>query len=263
MLAKRVSSALVLVPIVIALAYLGGYWFAALVLGAALCGVFEYCQAMNKGGHNPSVAAALVLATFLVVDAYNPSLNLSRFAIALVIMLLMVRQVFQSTLRGFLTNWALTIAGALYVGVLGGYLVSIRNLSDGFGWLLYTFVITWATDMAAYAVGSRWGRHGFFVHVSPKKTWEGAIAGFMGGLLVTVVGGVILNVPVWQGLVLGVVMVLGVTFGDLAESLLKRQVGIKDSSTLIPGHGGILDRIDSLLFAGMIMYYFIVWIVIP
>jgi phosphatidate cytidylyltransferase len=105
------------------------------------------------------------------------------------------------------------------------------------------------------------GKHGFFTRISPHKTWEGAIGGFVAGTVATMVAGHLLGLVLWQGLALGAVLVLGVTLGDLAESLVKRQVGVKDSGALIPGHGGMLDRIDSLIFAGVIVYYFVTWIV--
>jgi phosphatidate cytidylyltransferase len=149
------------------------------------------------------------------------------------------------------------MAGILYIGVLGGHLVLLRELSQGMRWVVLAAVPTWTSDSAAYLVGVTWGRRPFLPRISPKKTWEGAIGGWVAGAVATVVMGYFLGVPLVHGVALGALLPLGVTAGDLAESMLKRQAGVKDSGTLIPGHGGILDRMDSLLFAVPIVYYYL------
>ena len=263
MLVHRILSAVVLIPLVLGAAYAGGPYFAVLVAAAALVAGYEFYHILRRRGHEPSYAVGLALITLLVLDAYAPQYRIIRWGVTGTVMLLMLCQILQEDTRGFITNWALTLVGALYVGGLLGHMVSLRSLPGGLGWLLLTFAGTWATDTAAYFGGSRWGRKGFFTRLSPHKTWEGAIAGVVAGMLATVVGGHLLGLPLWQSLALGVFLTLGVTFGDLSESLVKRQVGVKDSSSLIPGHGGMLDRIDSLLFASVIVYYFVVWVVQP
>jgi phosphatidate cytidylyltransferase len=227
----------------------------------ALLAGYEFYRMMRNAGYEPSYLAGLALIAVLMLDAYYPNQGTWRWGAAGVVMLLMVWQILQRDAQGFLVNWALTLAGALYVGALAGHMVSLRNLPQGLGWLLLTFAATWTCDTAAYFAGKWWGKHGFFAHVSPHKTREGAITGFLAGTLATVVAGRWMGLLLWQSLALGALLVLGITFGDLAESLLKRQVGVKDSGSLIPGHGGVLDRIDSLLFAGVIVYYFVVWVV--
>jgi phosphatidate cytidylyltransferase len=133
----------------------------------------------------------------------------------------------------------------------------LRQLDDGLYWLMIALLCTWVCDTAAYAVGKLWGRHKFFPAVSPKKTWEGAVGGLIGGLLAAVgLGRWLVGLSVGWGLLLGLAIVGAATFGDLAESVIKRQVGVKDSGQLIPGHGGMLDRIDSLLFVVPVVYYF-------
>ncbi len=261
MLKTRILSSVVLIPIVLGLAYLGGPYFAALVAVTGLLATWEFYQIVRQAGYRPFPVVGLVLAASLFLDAYAPQLELWRWALAAAVMVLMVWQILQADAQGFLTGWALTLAGAFYIGGLFGHLILLRNLPQGLGWLLLTFAGTWSCDSGAYFAGVNLGKHGFFTRISPHKTWEGAIGGFAAGIVATVVAGHLLGLALWQGLALGVVLVLGVTFGDLAESLIKRQVDVKDSGAVIPGHGGMLDRIDSLIFAGVIVYYFATWIV--
>jgi len=259
-LVTRIVSATVLIPLVLGTAYVGGPYFGVLVTVAALLSGYEFYHIMRERGHKPSYVAGLTLIAVLLIDAYAPRSGIMRCGVTATVIVLMLWQIFHADTQGFLTNWALTLTGALYVGGLAGHLVSLRNLPQGLGWLLLAFAGTWATDTAAYFAGTYRGRHGFFTRLSPHKTMEGALAGFATGILATAIAGHLLGLVLWQSLLLGVFLVLGVTFGDLAESLVKRQVGVKDSSSLIPGHGGMLDRIDSLLFAGVVVYYFAVWV---
>ncbi len=256
MLVQRIASALVLIPIVVLAIWWGGPWFAGMLTLIALRATWEFYDLMRKGGYHPSDVAGLGLVVLLVLDAYFPRQGIAVFGIVAVIMALMLRQILRKDATGFLLNWALTLTGALYVGGLLAYLLALRLLAQGMQWLLLTCAVTWVCDTAAYFVGSRWGRRGFFTHVSPHKTWEGAIAGFISGTITAMIAGRFVHLAPWQSLLMGAVLVVGLTFGDLAESLVKRQIGVKDSSQLIPGHGGMLDRVDSLLFAGVIAYYF-------
>ena len=261
MLITRVLSAAVLIPVVLGTAYAGGPYFAVIVTVAALLAGYEFYCIMRERGHEPSYVAGLALIAVLLIDAYAPRSGIMRCGVTATVIVLMLSQILRADTQGFLTNWALTLVGALYVGGLAGHLVSVRNLPGGLGWLMLTFAGTWATDTAAYFAGTYHGRRGFFTRLSPHKTLEGAVAGFVLGIVAILIAGHLLGLLLWQSLVLGVLLTLGVTFGDLAESLVKRQVGVKDSSTLIPGHGGMLDRIDSLLFAGVVVYYFAIWVV--
>ena len=176
------------------------------------------------------------------------------------------------TLIGSLNAWAVTLAGAIYIGGLLMHFVQLRQIAlpvlrpgpldglqiaPGAAWIYATFAVTWAADSGAYFAGRAFGRHKMSPLLSPKKTWEG----FAGGLLASIGAGVgivaLLGLPVslTVGVLLGAIGAVGGTFGDLAESMLKRQAGVKDSGALIPGHGGLLDRIDSLLFTGPLVYY--------
>jgi phosphatidate cytidylyltransferase len=165
------------------------------------------------------------------------------------------------------TNFGVTVGGAFYLGWIGAYLISLRALPEGKWWVLVVLPAVWFADTGAYLVGSRFGRHKMTPRLSPKKSWEG----YLGGILFSVVGTALLVgllriwlppdsvITIMGGAWLGLLMALITPLGDLGESMFKRQVGLKDSSSLLPGHGGVFDRIDSWLWAGVIGYYTILW----
>jgi phosphatidate cytidylyltransferase len=155
------------------------------------------------------------------------------------------------------TDWSITVASALYLGITLSYLVALRQRSNGFRWAGSAFAITWTCDTMAYFVGRSLGKHLLWPRISPRKTWEGVAGGVAGALIAGVaLGAGLLALTWWQGLLLGALVAVAAPFGDLAESLFKRLANVKDSSQLIPGHGGALDRIDSLLFVFPVVTYF-------
>jgi len=188
--------------------------------------------------------------------------------------------IFSRSSDGTLTSWMTTVFAAVYLAVPVGHVVAVRHIVGvtsgtggwlthlektlGFGgmalglaWFLLALVTTWLTDTFAYLTGRAFGKHHMAPLISPKKTWEGFAGGIAGAILTAVIAnwcfGVGMRVIV--AAVTGVLIALAATVGDLAESLLKRQTGVKDSGALIPGHGGVLDRIDGLLFAFIVVYY--------
>jgi phosphatidate cytidylyltransferase len=154
-----------------------------------------------------------------------------------------------------LVDWSLTVLGAVYVGLLLGQLTVLRGWSNGAWWVGLVFLITWGYDTGAYCSGRLFGSRPFMAHISAKKTVEGV----QGGLILSSLAGCIsvpaLGLSVWQGLLIGFLGGVAAQTGDLVESMIKRQVGAKDSGTIIPGHGGLLDRIDSLLFTAVVAVY--------
>jgi phosphatidate cytidylyltransferase len=174
----------------------------------------------------------------------------------------LVWQLFQSSRPAPTADWALTVVGGLYVGWMGGHLVALRDVPDGIHWLLLPLSITWLADTGAYFIGSTWGRRKLAPRISPGKTWEGTFGGWLTGV---VAGGLLaglLGLGIVHGLALGALIGFASPLGDLGISMIKRQVGAKDSSHLIPGHGGMLDRIDSILFTIVIGYYYVQWVVL-
>jgi phosphatidate cytidylyltransferase len=152
-------------------------------------------------------------------------------------------------------GWLATVGGAMYVGILLGHLSLLRTLPNGAWWVFAALLMTWAYDTGAYFAGSQLGRRPFMQHVSSRKTIEGV----MGGLVLSGVAGFVLvpSVGVAAPLALALGLLVGAVaqVGDLVESMFKRRAGVKDSGAIIPGHGGLLDRIDALLFTGAVTFY--------
>ncbi len=259
MLAKRVLSAVLLIPLVGIVVYLGGLVLWGGVLLFALVAGLEYAQMMRQSGLRPSYIVVALLIILFMVDGQWPEYGILLWGVALVPLLALTLQVFQGNAPGSLTSWASEVAGGIYIGASMSCFVRLRALDDGMLWLSLALLGTWACDSGAYFVGIRYGQHRFFPAISPKKTQEGAIGGLVFGLLTVVLLGYwLLALPLVWGMLLGLALVLAATFGDLAESVIKRQVGVKDSGNLIPGHGGALDRVDSLLFVVPVVYLFVV-----
>ena len=149
-----------------------------------------------------------------------------------------------------------TSVGAIYIGLMMGQALALRLLPDGLWWLLFGVLVTWMNDTAAYFTGSTLGRHKLWPRLSPKKSWEGTLGGWLGAALI---GGALVEVmPVHTAFPLGATLGLAcgilALFGDLSISMLKRQIGVKDTGNLFPGHGGMLDRLDSILFVLPFVY---------
>jgi phosphatidate cytidylyltransferase len=169
-------------------------------------------------------------------------------------------------------DWAWTIVGALYVGWMLSYWLSLRGLENGSNWVYLAMLTTFANDTGAYFVGRARGKHKLAPTISPSKTWEGAIGGLTSAILASIVIATVLKLislklgtpfafQYWQIILLGFLVSLFAQLGDLVESLLKRNTGVKESGNLLPGHGGILDRFDSLIFVGAVVYYYVIWVV--
>ncbi|HHX42391.1 MAG TPA: phosphatidate cytidylyltransferase [Chloroflexi bacterium] len=259
MLRTRIVSAAILIPIIGAAVYFGGGFYVGLVLVAGLLAGWEYFALVRRSGAATSPAIGLGLVVLLLIDAHWPALNARAWAPLLAVLAALTVHIFRANGPGSLSGWGLTVAGGSYLGYALAQFIRLRNGPDGAAWIALAFVGTWITDTGAYFVGRAVGRQPFFAHISPKKTLEGAIGGLVTGVIaVMALGAWWINLPAVNGLVLGVLLALAATFGDLAESVLKRQVGVKDSGNLIPGHGGMLDRVDSLLFVVPVVYYFTV-----
>jgi phosphatidate cytidylyltransferase len=162
-----------------------------------------------------------------------------------------------------LQSLALTLLGIFYIGWLFSYVFLLRMLSDGPAYVFYLFTVVWLGDAAALIVGRVCGRHKLAPRLSPGKTIEGAIGGFLGSLCGATLGGrwLLGHLTLTQCVTLACLLAVFGQLGDLSESLVKRSAGVKDSGGLIPGHGGILDKIDGILFGAPVLYYYILYVV--
>jgi len=259
----RIISACVLVPVIAGAAILGGLPFLAVIL--VICGIsaWEFGRIFDQkdGIRVPLVllvisVLVLILARYFIgIDASHRTLTFCIMAAMLCGTVLCERDIPKSAL-----SFVVLTTGMVYIGWLGGYMISLRQLPDGEIKFLTVICMVWANDVFAFFVGSAIGKHKMFRIVSPKKSWEG----FFGGMLVTVLVSALaqLTVPVIRStydlkqiLILAAAVSLSGPLGDYGESMIKRCYGVKDSSNLIPGHGGFFDRFDSCFFAMPVAYY--------
>ena len=262
MLAQRVVSAVVLLALVIPAAYLGGWWFFTVIMVAGLLAVHEMSGILHQAGLHPWLPALALLTLGLVAAAQFSELHLERPLLVLVLMAVSTWQLSRPVEARSLADWSLSVMPALYVGWLGGAVLLLRNAPHGWRWTLFMFFVVFTTDVAAYFGGRAFGRRQFAPTISPKKTWEGAVTGWAYAGLMAIGLARFLQLPLSVGAALGLGLVVSVvaTLGDLFMSYIKRQAHVKDSSHLIPGHGGILDRMDSILPAAAVVYLYIEWV---
>jgi len=264
----RVISALILLPIGIAIILIGGGLFDLAMAFIFTLAVYEFVQLMKTGKFAPNLIFAVAFVWVLLLDAVLPRLNLARPALALLLIAALTWQMRRRS-GSPTANWALTVAGGIYLGTAGAHFILIRQLNNGQWWLLLALAGTWLADSGAYFIGRKFGVHKMTPALSPKKSWEGLAGGVAFGVicaaLLAAVLSQVLNIylPWWAGAVLGLIGALIGVLGDLSISMIKREVGAKDSGHIIPGHGGVLDRLDSLLFTIVVSYYFIVWVIQP
>lgn len=262
-LTERVASALILLPLVVGLTWVGGWPFALLVAAGAAVAAAELVAMFATFGVaerlGVAVAAAIPLAAQVAEGGLLPAW--APLALAAAAMALLTAFLFRREELAYVPRAAGTVALSwLWVGLLSATLVALRRTDGGgpagFGWVLLAFAVTWGNDTFAYFTGLAFGRHRLYERLSPKKSWEGAIGGIAGAL----VGAFLVRALFLPGLGVRVALaaalgasVLG-PLGDLSESLAKRAAGVKDSGRTIPGHGGVLDRIDALLFVAPWVY---------
>ena len=260
-LAKRVTSAITLGVIVLPVIWVGGPYFLAGIMALALLASWEYARMLAGMGYKPQYPLLAILAILLPLEAHFRSVpSLQSEILVGAVLLSLAGQVFRRNAKHPLIDWALSLAGALYISLPLAFAILLRNLTGGVYWVFLLLLIVWTCDSCAYLAGTTFGRHGFFTHISPKKTIEGALGGIIAGSVVAFAGVPFLPISLAQALPLGLAVALAATFGDLAESLIKRQLKAKDSGNTIPGHGGFLDRIDSVVLSVIVMYSYAAWI---
>lgn len=272
MLRDRARSAAILIPPLLVALWLGG-WAIVLVVGiAVVLGAYEAFRLLTQAGHASLPSFGIVLAVVVALgDSVKELSGGSGLLLAALGMVLVgVGALTRLDPREGLAIFATTTFGALYVGLLGfvarltaaGAPVDataiLGFLGPDRGWILALVLVVWAFDTAAYFTGRRFGRHPFMAHISPSKTQEGVVGGLVASAIVGALFVALLGRPWPAGLVFGLLVGAAAQAGDLAESMLKRAAGAKESGTLIPGHGGILDRVDSFLFAAPVAYFYVV-----
>jgi phosphatidate cytidylyltransferase len=287
MLRTRLLTAAVLGPIILAVVLLGEPWLAILIAALAFFSLVELIALLDAGGFEPPQVVAMALglaiaaAGLVTANAANVGGLLSDLLalsdtpglvvlvyVGAVLLLGFVAFTRPDPRRGFL-SWAVTSFGLAYVAILlpfiafvghlappggsDGTSVGILGLRSGSAWLLLLVLVVWGYDTGAYLTGRWIGRRRLIDHISPSKTIEGMAGGLVVATIAAGLGAALVGLAPWHPLALGPLLGLAAQAGDLAESMLKRAAGRKESGFLIPGHGGILDRVDSFLFAAPVL----------
>jgi phosphatidate cytidylyltransferase len=270
MLAKRLLVTIILLPIGL-VAIIAGGWYLTALIAIFMCVVaWEYANLFRAGGLQPASVLVIGGTLILLIGRNINGFDSAPWMISLVILLGMTYHLvaYERGRDQAGTDFAVTLAGVLYLGWLGAYFISLRNLPEGKWWILVVLPAVWFADSGAYFIGKRFGRHHLSPRLSPNKTWEGYFGGIVVGVLLSALFAAIWRVGAGpdsaitplRGALVGLVMGILPTLGDLGESMIKRQMGVKDSGKLLPGHGGAFDRVDSWLWAVVIGYYMIFWL---
>ena len=276
MLRQRVVSAVVFVPVLFASIWFGNPWFSIVVAVAALLGVIEFYTMVGRRGWQPLTFFGTLWTLFFIFNAYyapqyssnNIHILVTSALIASTVALSLVWVLFlRSSGEKVMVSWAASVAGIFYMGWLLSYWVLIMNSYggdwNGRDWIILALFSTFAVDTTAYFIGRAWGRHKMAPTVSPGKTWEGAAGGLVGAIVAVIALALLLDIDISYSemVILGLLIAVFAQLGDLAESKLKRSMGVKEAGNLIPGHGGILDRLDSIVFTGVVVYYCLRWFI--
>lgn len=271
MLRQRILTGIPLTALVIGITVLGGGFYLVAVMMAFGVAALEFVHLVARRGHRAFGGLILAWAYLFIIDRFLPDLGLLGPGISLLLIMTLgwalIR--FRQGTANAMTGFALTIAGGLYIGWTASQFIALRNLDDGLFWTLTVFVAVWSSDSIAYFAGKAFGRTPLIYDVSPRKTWEGYTIAIVVTALLT--GAFML---LWRalgagpdftfvhGLIIGLVVSVIGPLGDVGMSMFKRYARAKDSGQLIPGHGGLLDRIDVLMLGGLLGYHYIIYVVL-
>lgn len=262
MFKTRVLTAIIGVPLLLFIVYLGGFWYGLIIGAISIMGVNEFFALMQKGGWEPVKIAGYILAPLSIFAIFpgNTLLLLSLWLFIFASFCLL--PVFFHNKVGYWDS-VITFWGIVYTGGLAGFLLAVRIIPGGLGWTIFLLFVVWSQDVFSYIVGTFGGKRSLVPKLSPKKTIEGAAGGLIAaaavGLIITWL--LLPTINLLHGALLGLGIGAVAILGDLKQSALKRSVEAKDSGAFLPGHGGILDRFDSMLFAAPFFYIYINYLV--
>jgi phosphatidate cytidylyltransferase len=275
MLKKRTITSVWYAALLVVIVWFGGGpGFTALVATLGVLAALEFYRMVASTKPPPLTYFGLTWTAFFILSRnaellsrleahFNPDL-LTPLLITSAIVLPLISLLARRQKEDAISRWVWTVVGILYIGWLLSYLVALRGLDSGRNWVFLVLFATWVSDTTAFLVGRRFGRHKLAPAISPGKTWEGTIGGIGAGIAVSTLffTPTSFQLPLSPGqvILLGALTSILGQLGDLFESLFKRNLGVKDSGKLMPGHGGILDRIDSLILAGIVVYYYAIWV---
>jgi phosphatidate cytidylyltransferase len=268
-MAKRTITALVLFAIGLPALIFGGILYYIVIGFFVTVAAWEYASMFStlrsRKAHLLTAGSTLVIFT----SRYYLGQDKAIIILGALILLSVAVHLFEYE-RGHdqvSASLAATISGIVYIGWVGSYLADLRNLPNGGWWIMLVLPSVWLTDTGAYMIGVKYGKHKMTPRLSPKKSWEGLIAGIVSAVAGSAyfawaysTYGPLSNMTPIKGAFLGLLISVLTPLGDLAESMFKREAGVKDSGNILPGHGGAFDRIDSWIWAAIIGYYFIIWV---
>lgn len=256
---KRIISAIVFLPIFFLVVQYGNHTIFFIFLSAILLtALFEFSTLLNQNGQKCFVYPGMILGWLISFSFFNSHYQLIIFSITLLVIGIFFVKIFsKQPIQFTIEEISNTLFGALYIGLLLSYLIFLRKDDAGRQLIFMLFLIIWLGDTLAYYIGTLTGKHPLAPSISPNKSLEGAIGGLLGSA-----GGALLahywfypSISITGSIILGLVTGTAGQVGDLCESMLKRNLKVKDSGSLIPGHGGLLDRLDSVLFSAPVFYY--------
>ncbi len=264
MLANRLKVVIILIPVGVGLIVVGGWAYTALIALMLAVAAWEYWRMFNRGGIRVNAWVLIPGVVMLAIARAVWKFEYNDLILSGLVLAAMTAHTIwcERGCNNPATDFGATVGGLIYLGLIGSYLISLRQLQGGMWWTLLAIPAISIGDSGAFFIGRKFGRHRLAPVVSPNKTVEG----FLGGFLFTILGGWLLaylwglryaGISPYHGLILGAVLGLLTPLGDLGESMLKRQFGVKDTSRIFPGHGGMMDRMDSWIWGGVISYYVI------
>jgi phosphatidate cytidylyltransferase len=260
MLKLRVASGVVALPLIVLLIWAGEWWYAAAVALILFVATLEFQDARGTW-LRPLALMSAGFSAFLAVAAHL-GLDWMTWVVTGLVIIPLLWVTFASDTSTALTDWLWAAGAVLYLGWLGSHLTLLRDVGDGRDWVYLAVFSTFATDTAAYFGGRAFGRRALAPSISPGKTVEGAAAGFAFGIAAVILFNYFLGLRKEAALIvpLALLLPLAAQLGDLIESKLKRSMEIKEAGFLIPGHGGVMDRLDSVLLTVVVVYYYVMWV---
>ena len=256
-LVLRILSGAVLVSGILGGIYEGGWMWVTVVLLLAIISLAEYYRLLStqfrlSRGIGYLSALAVIFSSAEGVRPVSIAMILSLTVYAILMVEMVRRQMLGASFA--ILNTGGILSGILFIVVPWTCLILLRNMPTGRLFLVSLFACTWSCDVVAFLVGTKWGRIHLCEKISPKKTWEGFVGGALGSILMIAIIIFFQQQPPYPLFLIGLICAFAGQFGDLAESLIKRETGVKDAGNLIPGHGGVLDRFDSILINGLLTY---------
>ncbi|MBD3178299.1 MAG: hypothetical protein GF417_01125 [Candidatus Latescibacteria bacterium] len=267
---KRTIIAILFIPPIVLIAGKGEVYFLIMVEAVIAGGVWEFYRMTERSVANPYKLIGTAVALLFPVLFYYRLHDYIYLLLTSVILGILVMELCRRGRKFYVYNVSVTLLGIFYLGWLGSHLVMIREIPagiagmeyrDGFNFITLLFILTWCYDTGAYSVGSIAGRHRLFPRISPGKTLEGSVGGMVFALAGVLIGRVYIFpfLEWWEAAGLALLVSVTGQTGDLVESMIKRDMNRKDSASVIPGHGGVLDRFDSILFNAPVVYYILVF----